>query len=359
MLNRRLIRVKILQLLYGFYRDNGLDGRGCERQLINSLTRYPLLVHYISYLPVLMVEEAKERIARGKTKYRPSYEELHPNTRFVDNEHIALFAANKPFVAYSHHHNVNWTESNSEFLSLLFDRLIEQPFYRDYMAGKSVVPTPEANDEGKGLPSADTDAEELPKSNGRKERETAVRKERSQWDEERDFTLTLLDWLCHEEMVEEALSTWDLYWTTDLEFAVDTALHAWRNLSPTHPNDRLILEQLVPPRTSEYASQLMRILLATHRENHQLVVKAVHNWDPERISAIDLLIIEIGVAEALHFPDIPLRVTLNECIEIARSMSTPQSPSFVNGVLDKIVTELKEQGKVLKNDSYTPKSVNS
>lgn len=321
MLNRRYLRIKVLQILYGHYRGNGLDAAGCERQIEEVLSRFPVLLHYLALLPVLLVKEAEKRIERGLHKYRPTEEERNPNRSFVENGVITLLAEDVPLREFAQKKGVNWTIQNSDFIAFLFDRLTKEPFYQEYMQERpSVV--------------EETKLETLDKN----------------------LVLDLIRWAVSDEAVQEYLAECDMHWSTDWEMGTITLLSQLRHITRQDEHQAELIPRTVPHHHKEYTQALLQRMLSTHKQNIEYIGEAVHHWSPTRLAAMDLLILELGIVETLYFHDIPWKATLNECIELARDLSTPQSSGFVNGILDKVGRTLKEKGLVLKEIPAATKS---
>lgn len=306
MLNRRLLRVKVLQILYGFYCGGEASLPDSLKALRRSLERYYDLMHLIALLPEALVKKAEAHIALGRKKYLPTPEDLNPNLRFVQNQAIAALAANGPLHDYAADRGLSWGAFPDE-LQIIYEAMLSQPFYLDYMA----------------------------------ETETS-------WVGEKVVLVGLFDWLSELGSLEEFLETVHIHWTTDFPLVMDAVKRMVGEMVEGGSNDCEILPTRVDTIGKEFAEHLMSQTVLHYNENHARVGEALVRWDAERVAQMDLLILVMALSEVQGCPDIPRRVTMNEYIELARIFSTEASPAFVNGVLDRLVAQLMSEGLIRK-----------
>lgn len=313
MFNRRFLRIRVLQILYGYFRGNGQDVNSSERSLRRSLERFIVLAHYLLLLPPALAQEAEGRIERAKKKFRPTPQDLNPNRRMVDNPLILKLAENKPLNQFAARHGRPWGASENALVPNLLDNLMQTDFYKAYM-----------------------------------DQDVASMSDSQIYRADRHFLATLTDWLCDEDALLNELQRADIYWSTDMLFAPDAAIFAIQRTLPTATNDTPLLDEKIEQKHIDFASQLLRLIVLHHKENLMIIDEVTQHWEIERIAALDRLILEMGITEAIYFKDIPVKVSINECVEIGRLMSTPQSASFINGVIDRVFETLKNQGRIEK-----------
>ena len=306
MLNRRLLRIKVLQVLYGYYSGNGDDLARAEADLSRVVELYYRLVFDMARLPWQLTREMERRLAYGMQKIRPTEEELHPNRRFVENQVIAALAENPALKPKDGTVSDDWC-NREELLAPLLTLLGGTDFYKQSMRS----------------PAGD-------------------------WANDRAFVAQLYDWLDDQDELHEAAAEESGYWVTDLDTALELLYDVVERISPERAQNPKILPPRMEDEFSSFACNLLRSTILQHSAHGVYIQGFLHNWDTERIATIDMLILHMGLTEMLNFSEIPWRVSMNEYIELARLFSTPQSPSFVNGVLNGMVQRLIEEGKLVK-----------
>lgn len=307
MINRTLIRLKVVQILYAYLlRENG-NADAAEKELTFSLTKASDLYHYLLLLMVEIMYFAEDRITMRRNKLRPTEAELHPNMRFVENRFIRQLAANKQLAAYKETLKRTWADEN-ETVRRLYDAIEHSPIYAEYMA------KPEVTYE---------DDVEL-------------------W--KRLYKAFIVD----NEQLDELFEEQSLYWNDD-KSTIDTfVLKTIRRFEEANGADQPLLNDFRDEEDRVFASQLMRRAVENAADYQQIIDEHSANWDKERIAFMDRVIMVVALAEITSFPSIPVNVSLNEYLEITKYYSTPKSASFVNGVLDNAVKALKEKGVIDK-----------
>lgn len=306
MLSRRFIRVKVFKLLFSCVHSQNFDQVMAEKELLTSLERTRQLYLLIFSLPVALARYAMERIEIGRQKHRPTEEELDPNMRFVKNKVIALLENDRE-LEQARRQGLNWTLQKS-YIRKLYDQLKEEPFFADYM-----------NDP------LDPDFE----------RDMKLIQE---------FFSTQLE---EDQDLYNLLEDQSLYWADDLAYVCNVILAQLAGIKSEtetlrHPplfyNDD----------DKVFATGLLSHSLRNYEEYVGYIDKFAQNWDLERIAATDSILIVMGVSEAVAFHQIPVKVTLNEMVEISKYYSTENSKLFVNGILDRVIKYLREEGRIEK-----------
>lgn len=302
MISRHLLRIKILQILFAHYRNGVATPEALDKELSLSVEKTHHLYHLLLQLPVELVAYAQNRIDLAKQKLRPTPEDLNPNTRFVDNAIVRQIEASTALRKYLDTKRLNW-RNNPEIIKSLYLHLCASEGYKSYMAAPSCTIDDDRNVVANFL-----------------------LKEIDRYDD-----LLLL------------LEEQSIYWNDDIDLVASMASKTVKRLDG-QPEHELPLMPLYRSADDEsFARRLLSRTLMRHTENRELIDRFTQNWEVDRIANIDLLIMEMAITELLEFPSIPIKVTLNEYIEIVKYYSTEQSSTFINGVLDKIVNELRQQ----------------
>jgi len=313
MLTRRQFRIKVLQAVYAFHQGEGERIDVAERQLLKSIERiHELYIHQLSLLVDLM-EFFKTRLEESKSKHLPTKEDLNPNTRFIDNLFMSQLASNIHFVKYRKQFKVSWNDE-TEMIRKFYQQIRESDFFKSYMS-----------------------------------------KEECGYKDDKDVILHVFNDVIVESTVLQSLyEEKSIYWIDDLELANFMVIKtikgfraAWDSLAEL-PYVYKTGDEKDPDSDKEFVVRLFRKTILNNTELEHMVDQKAHNWDVERIAIIDVLLLKMALAELLEFPNIPIKVTLNEYIELAKVYSTPRSNVFVNGILDKLIIELKESGRIVK-----------
>lgn len=277
-----------------------------EKNLIVSIDKaYDLYIQMMSLI-VDVARYAENRIELAKQKKLPTYEDLNPNRRFVDNAVINLFANAESVSDAIATRKLSWSHY-PETVKDIYNRMIESDFYKNYMSAPICTFT-----------------------------------------DDKKFIEAFYMALEEDEALAEKLDEISILWNDDLSFALYMVIRTVSGMKQSH-TDIKMLPKFKSEDDLDFACTLFRKALVQYEENQDLVDRYTSNWDVERIAFMDNLIISIAIAELTTFDSIPVKVTLDEWIDIAKYYSSPTSSNFVNGVLDKIVAELTENGRIKKS----------
>ena len=307
MISRRIIRIKVLQILYAFFTSPETSINNTEKELFFSLQKTYDLYHYLMALVIEIEKFAEDRIDLGLKKHRPSSADLAPNTRFVNNLLIYQLKTNISLNKYLETAKLSWTDED-ELIRKLYVSLTEQDFYKEYMA-----------------------AEQNSYADDRKLVEDI-------------FKYLILD----NEDIESLLEEQSIYWNDDLDFVVSMILKTFKKFKEFSDDHQALLPMYKDEEDRQFAKDLYRKVVLNHTENVVLIKQHTVNWDIERIAFIDNLILELALSEFLYFPSIPTKVSMNEYIELSKYYSTEKSRNFINGILDKALKDLKKADKIRK-----------
>lgn len=308
MLSRRHLRIKVMQALYAYQRSEGEPLAIGEKFLVQSVDRvYDLFVHELSLLLELR-KAALRRIEEGGRKFRPTEEDLKPNLRFVENPVLLQLEHNAALSAHISKRKVDWTD-HSELLRKTFNSILQDGEFIAYM--------------------------EAPGPNYR--------------DHRRMVQYIFDQYLISNDDFEFIFEEKSIFWVNDFE-QVGAMVNRMFNDFQEDKEDGGPLPTLFtdPEEDRQFMLDLFRKTATHNGDLTAIVADKTRNWDTDRIAAIDILLLKMAICEFMHLPSVPTRVTMNEYIEIAKEYSTPKSKVFINGILDKALTDLKAEGKVKK-----------
>ena len=309
MINRVLIRTKVVQNLYSYVLTRP------ERTLAMALKDLDTcmhktyeLYHYLLRLPVELTHIQEMRIDEARNKYMPTEEELNPNLKFANNRLVAALADNEVLKQYAQDHAITWND-DPIFERLMLDKVLKSDLYNDYMA-----------------------------------------------DNDDSMTADSLLWqqlmkqvILTDENMADAVEQRSLYWTEDdMDLIGQFVCKTFRRIADGE--EQPIMPMFKDEEDSDFGKELFKAAVSMMPENNQLIDDLVQTsrWDKDRIVLIDRIIMCTALAELRTFDKIPTVVTLNEYIELAKNFSTPASGKFVNGILNNAVKQLRQEGKLIK-----------
>ncbi|MFV0505925.1 MAG: transcription antitermination factor NusB [Bacteroidales bacterium] len=308
MINRWIIRNKVLHILYANKVSSETSINKAEKELFFSIDKLVELAHLLVTMPVAFKDEAQRRIDQGKAKRIPGHSDLNPNTNFIDNKIIEIIENDCAINAYLSKNHIRW-ESYDNLLKDLFSRLTEWPRYNEYLEKKN----PSLKEQSRFI--------------------------------EKIFT----SFLSTQEDLIDVLEEKDIYWNDDLEFSLSIIGSNIKRLKKA--TDMTGVSPILPPiKSSEqkFAKELFRSAVIYNDRISQIIEKHVLNWEMERLALIDLIILQLALAEILYIDGIPVNVSINEYIEISKHYSSAKSSNFINGILDNAAKALQKSGDLDK-----------
>lgn len=308
MINRVLIRLKIVQIVYAYYQNGGKNLDTAEKELFFSLSKAYDLYNYLLLLMVEVTKQANKRLNAAKNKLVPTKEELFPNTKFVENRFIAQLKVNKQLLEFSNNQKKTW-ENEADFVKTLCDKILESDIYKEYMASET-----------------------------------------SSYEEDRELWRKLYKNIIFNNIeLDQVLEDQSLYWNDDKEIVDTFVLKTIKRFDEKNGAKQELLPEFKDEEDQDFARRLFRRTILNADYYRHLISENTKNWDLDRVAFMDVVIMQIALAEILSFPNIPVSVSLNEYVEIAKLYSTPKSGGFINGTLDGIVNSLKKENKLTKN----------
>ncbi|MBQ6168104.1 MAG: transcription antitermination protein NusB [Muribaculaceae bacterium] len=309
MINRVLIRAKVVQNLYSYI----LTRPECTlnkalKDLDASLSKTYELYHYLMRLPVELTHLQEMRLDEARNKYMPTEEELNPNMKFVNNRLVAAMAANEELQQYAQEHTVTWND-DPILERLVLDKIIKSDVYQEYMSST----------------------------------EDSIADDSQLWQH------LIKQVILPDENMVDAIEQRSLYWTEDdIDLMGQFVCKTFRRIA--EGAEDAILPMFKDEEDGDFGKELFSATVTQMPENNEIIDNLVEEsrWDKDRIVLMDRIIMCAALAELRSFDKIPVAVTLNEYIELAKNFSTAASGKFVNGILNNAVKLLRKDGKLLK-----------
>ncbi len=308
MLNRRHLRLKVMQAIYAFVQSSNSDLNKGEKDLLSSIEKtFELYVWYLSLIPEI-VDFAKRVQDDAKLKMLPTSDDLNPNTGFTDSKVALQLSTNIQLQQFIKNKKISW-QQEPELIKKIFLMIKGSDEYILYLNTK----------------------------------------EKTYKDETTFWTNVFKNHLVEYEPLEYFFEDKSVLWVDDFEIVYVAVLKTIKSLKESS-NSAFALQPLYKDEIDdrEFVVKLFRETILNSQEYETLIAKKTENWEVERIALMDVLLMKMAMAEAVTFSNIPLKVTLNEYIELSKFYSTPKSKSFINGILDKLVIDFKQEGKINK-----------
>lgn len=306
MINRVLIRLKVLQIVYAYYKNSGKSLKAAEDEVFFSLSKAYDLYNYMLLLIPAITHYAADRISFLSLKLRPTESDMNPNLKFVNNAFVAQLQNSEQLNRFAEKSKLNWVD-NSDILRRLLDKIEESDFYKEYMA-----------------------------------------KENTSYEDDKELWRKIYKtFIFDNEELDTLLEEQSLYWNDDKSIVDSFVLKTIKRFEP-ECGDAALLPEYKDEADRRFARDLFRNSITNAEEYRTLMSESSKNWDMARLAFMDVIIMQVALAEVMTFDDIPLSVTLNEYVEIAKHYSTAKSGSFVNGLLDTITKKLRSEGKIEK-----------
>lgn len=307
MINRVLIRLKIIQLVYAYYQNGSKNLDSAEKELFFSLSKAYDLYNYLLMLMVALTNYAQKRVDAGKAKLAPTSEDLSPNMKFIENKFVAQLEVNKQLLEFISSQKKTW-DNDQEFVKELYDKITASDLYKEYMASSD-----------------------------------------SSYEADRELWRKLYkSFVFNNDSLDQVLEDQSLYWNDDKEIVDTFVLKTIKRFEESKGASQPLLPEFKDDEDQEFARRLFRRTILNGDYYRHLISDNTRNWDLDRVAFMDVVIMQCALAEILSFPNIPISVSLNEYVEIAKLYSTAKSGSFINGTLDGIVNQLKKEGKLTK-----------
>ena len=306
MINRELIRIKIVQLTYAYYQNGNKNIDTAEKELFFSLSKAYDLYNHLLALIVAVTKEARRRLEITQGRAQREGTPL-PSQKFAFNRFALQLENNRQLQEFGETQNRSWADT-PEFVGKLFEQIEQSQIYSDYMKN------------------SDDDYES----------------DRELW--RRIYRALIQDNADLEALLEEQ----SLYWNDDKDVVDTFVLKTIKRFDEKNGSKQDLLPEYDSEEEKDYARKLFRATILNADEYQRLMSESSHNWDFSRLAYMDVIIMQIAIAEMITFPSIPLSVTINEYVELAKYYSTPRSAGYINGMLDAIAHHLIAIGRLYK-----------
>ncbi len=314
MVSRNIIRIKVMQTIYEHNMSDQSDIAAIRKNLLRSFDDMYILYIYILAMFGALTTIAEQIIELKKQKFLPTQTDLYPNLKFVNNSFIKKIEANKSLQKHIHENNLNWNNDvDLLFIRKVYDGISNEDFFIEYMQNHE-----------------------------------------SSFEDDKKLVLTILEkFMLENEDINHYFGELKLSWMHDYNDVIILVHNTLKSFSKNQ-ND----EKLLPPlfkiesdgicEDKQFMLDLLKKTIANNTQYEQIISDKIRNWETDRIACVDFILLKMAICEFCEFPNIPLRVTLNEYIEISKYYSTPKSRYFINGLLDSILEGLKKDNKINK-----------
>lgn len=313
MLNRRILRIKAFKVLYSSVLSGNMSLAQAESQLDVACEAARDLYIYMLGIVSPLTKIARERIEAAKSKFNPTEEERNPNMKFADNALARLLDEDVDFQKLFNKKKYSWSEYDL-LLKKIMTSVSTKDYYAEYMAS-----------EGTSLK-----------------------------EDCRLFTRIFEEEFVDSEELEQILEEKSLYWNDDLAYSLTWCCNTFKSLAkgerwslpPLYQSDLLKGDGVESDKL--FVRKLLQAAFAGYEKYSAMVAESVAGWEKDRLFSTDVILIVMGLAEAATFQTIPVKVTINEYVEISKFFGTQKSRSFVNGLLDRLIQQMIDDGRIVK-----------
>ncbi len=307
MLNRRHLRVKVLQSLYAFFQSGNDDLASGEKELLFGIEKIYDLYLFQFLLLSEILDQATRQVEDNRGKRLPSQQDLNPNTRFLDNACLQLIASDPNLKAMCKSRKISWN-NDLDLVRKLLSHIQQQHYYKEFL--------------------------ERPAGS---------------FEDDKAFVIKMIKKdIMHFELLHHFYEEKIIYWLDDWELVNKMLIKTLLNTEAV-PAPLPLMKLFKDAEDREFAIKLFGFTILNQESFDGVIAAKTQNWDIERIALMDVIIMKMALAEILKFPGIPVKVSLNEYIELSKMYSTPKSKLFINGVLDKLVVEFAAEKKINKD----------
>lgn len=300
--------MKVMQALYAFFQSDNKDLSKGEKELMGSIDKIYDLYIYLLMLLIEIRDQAERIAGDAKNKRLPTESDLNPNTLFIDNAVLKQLSANTRLKREATNRKISW-QTDDELVRKILTAIKSSEEYTKYMNTT----------------------------------------ERS-YETDKQFILDIYKTCIADfELLEHYFEAKSIYWVDDMRLANSGVLKTIEGLTESSkPDFGLMPLYKDEAEDKQFVIELFRKTIMHEKDSEQVISEKTKNWEVERIAMMDILLMKMAITEILHFESIPVKVSLNEYIEISKLYSSPKSKMFINGILDKLVQDFKRDSKLLK-----------
>lgn len=310
MLNRRYLRIKAMQSVYSFFQSEDTDLAAGEKDLLRSIDRtYDLYLTALIF-PCELADFAANKAELGRNKMLPTKEDLNPNLKFINNRLIQKIRDSNNVQKEVNARRIGWQSDQAiDLIRKTWEAIRNWEAYKTYMASGE-----------------------------------------NSWAEDVDIVLDILrKHVADSDIFEQFIEEVSLHWPGDMNMAVAPALLKTCEAATEEGDIKLAPLYKDPEDDKKFVLELFRKTVLDNDSSSALIGDKTKNWEVDRIAVMDVILMQMAITELKNFPSIPVKVTLNEYIEISKTYSTPKSRQFINGILDKLVADFREKGLIQKS----------
>lgn len=309
MLNRRYLRVKVMQALYAFFQSDNKDLNKAEKELIAGINKIYDLYVYLLTLLIELRHQAERIVADAKNKRLPTESDLNPSTRFIDNAIVKQLTESTQLKREVSARKITW-QTDDELVRKILSGIKLSNEYQQYMS----------------LPA-------------------------TTYQTDKQFIIdSYKNCIADQDLLEHYFEEKSIYWIDDLRLANYGVIKTIEGMNEKQQADFSLMSLYKDEEEDKkFVIDLFRKTIVHEKELEKVVSGKTQNWEVERIAMMDILLMKMAITEMLHFESIPVKVTLNEYIELSKMYSSPKSKIFINGILDKLVQDFKRDSKLMKS----------
>ena len=313
MLSRRHLRIKVLQACYSFFQSHNDSLESGEKQLIRGMDKlYDLYIYQISFL-LEIAGFASNRMEEARHKFFPTPEEVNPNKRFIENRVILQLASNKDYLRKYDALKISWADEQNMILRI-YNEIKIDPDYDQYMNSL--------------------------KNTYKNDKEFLIR--------------IVLNHIAGYDFLRQYYEDKSIFWSDeDFDTSIIMLIKTLKSLEESHSENMALptlykADEAQQEEDKQFMQKLFRMTILHSDEYAKMIDEQAQNWELDRIAVMDIIIMKMALSEILNFPSIPIKVSMNEYIEISKHYSSDKSKIFINGILDKLITKMKEEGLIKK-----------
>jgi N utilization substance protein B len=307
MINRRHIRLKVMQSLYAYFTYNKKDLENAQKQMLKECENIETLYLLLLSLPYILSKFSKVFLEKQKNKYFTTNFDKNPSERFENNQIVKLILEDKILLKQIDKASCIWENSDHDLIRKLFVKIWRSDLYKDYCNTSETT-----------------------------------------FEKDKQFLLSVFDKnIIDDELLHHILEEESIFWMDDLPF-VGNIIYSQIKAAQDKESKFVFSTAFKNKEDKEFALKLFRKTILNHKEFKEVIREKAKNWDLERIATMDQILLMMALCELMYFTKIPVKVSLNEYIEIAKYYSTSKSKGFINGILDKVISEYKKSGKIKK-----------
>ena len=313
MINRELIRIKLVQVLYSYLQKGSHNPDACEKELLLSLDKAYDLYNYMLLLMVEVSRMSVRMLEMRQARSKKLKDGIKWNRKFIDNRFIIQLESNRQLRDYCSEQALSWADQE-EYVRSLYNKIEESEYYQQYMASET-----------------------------------------SSYEEDREiWRLIYRHIICNNDELSDLLEDINVYWNDDKAIIDTFVLKTINRFTENSTASQPLMPEFKTDADRDFATKLLHRAIMGQEYFNNLVGETTRKWDFKRIALMDRIILQLGLAEITSFPNIPLSVSINEYVDIAKMYSTPKSDKYINATLDAIAKKLIEEGKLTKEPSALP-----